>query len=82
MYPNTAEGNQSSSDFIFLCFYLAFDEREAMARGWGSGRTRALWGPLIGLGRGGGGLSVEGVLLAAPLKRRKLHKCDCFFLER
>lgn len=50
-----------------MSFYLAFDEREAVAGGRGSGRTRAFWWP-VGLGRGGGGFSVEGVLLADPLK--------------
>lgn len=39
-----------------------------MARGRGSGRTRAFGWPVVCLGRGGGGFSVEGVLLAGPLK--------------
>lgn len=49
-----------------------------MARGWGSGRMRAFWWPGIGLGRGGGGFSVEGVLLADPLKSQQIHTCDFF----
>lgn len=34
-------------EFPMECFYLALDEREAMARSWGSGRTRAFWWSLI-----------------------------------
>ena len=64
---NTGGGNPVSDDSPQR-LYLAFDEREAMAGGRGPGGTRALGWAAGGLGRGGGGSSVEGVLLAGPLE--------------
>lgn len=64
--------------------YLAFDKREAVAGGWGSGRTRAFWWSGFWLSRGGRSFPVERVLLTDPLNRRKIYSwnrmCDVYAL--
>lgn len=51
-----------------VVLYLAFDKREAVAGGRGSGRTRAFWWSGFGFSRRGRSFPVEWVLLTDPLK--------------